>query len=166
MKGVKICILGVVEAEFGGIPSTHPNNAKGMKFSQAEEAIRKYLWLRNECDVFILLSHIGYDEDVEVAKKFPEFDLIIGGHSHTQIDGGEVHNGVLITQNENKLKKLTHTVLVVENGKVTGKSGSKMMCWTFISPPSSEGDARLRVGKRTHPDKTIAIMTSALRIIS
>lgn len=126
VKGVKICILGVVEAEFGGIPSTHPNNAKGMKFSQAEEAIRKYLWLRNECDVFILLSHIGYDEDVEVAKKFPEFDLIIGGHSHTQIDGGEVHNGVLITQNENKLKKLTHTVLVVENGKVTGKSATNI----------------------------------------
>ena len=126
VKGVKICILGVVEAEFNGIPSTHPNNVKGMRFAQAEETIKKYLWLRNECDVFILLSHIGYDEDVEVAKKFPEFDLIIGGHSHTQIDGGELHNGVLITQNVNKLKKLTHTVLVVENGKVTGKSATNI----------------------------------------
>ncbi|MBQ6310223.1 MAG: bifunctional metallophosphatase/5'-nucleotidase [Bacteroidales bacterium] len=126
VKGVKICILGVVEAEFNGIPSTHPNNVKGMRFAQAEETIRKYLWLRDECDVFILLSHIGYEEDVEVAKKFPQFDLIIGGHSHTQIDGGELHNGVLITQNENKLKKLTHTVLVVENGKVTGKSATNI----------------------------------------
>ena len=126
VKGVKICILGVVEAEFNGIPSTHPNNVKGIRFAPAEETIRKYMWLRNECDVFILLSHIGYDEDVEVAKKFPEFDLIIGGHSHTQIEGGEVHNGVLITQNENKLKKLTHTTLVVENGKVTGKSAKNI----------------------------------------
>ena len=126
VKGVKICILGVVEAEFNGIPSTHPNNVKGMTFAQVEETIRKFLYLRNECDVFILLSHIGYDEDVKMAEKFPEFDLIIGGHSHTQIDGGEVHNGVLITQNENKLKKLTHTVLVVENGKVTGKSATNI----------------------------------------
>ena len=126
VKGVKICILGVVEADFNGIPSTHPNNVKGMKFSPVEETIRKYLYLRNECDVFILLSHIGYDADVEMAAKFPEFDLIIGGHSHTQIDGGELHNGVLITQNVNKLKKLTHTVLTVENGKVTGKTAKNI----------------------------------------
>lgn len=126
VKGVKVCILGVVEAEFNGIPSTHPNNVRGIRFSPAEEAIRKYLWLRDECDVFILLSHIGYDEDVEVAKKFPQFDLIIGGHSHTQLDGGEIHNGVLITQNVNKLKRVTHTVLTVENGKVTGKTAKNI----------------------------------------
>ena len=126
VKGVKVCILGVVEAEFNGIPSSHPDNLKGMRFAQVEETIRKYLWLRNECDVFILLSHIGYDEDVKMAAKFPEFDLIIGGHSHTQIEGGEIHNGVLITQNVNKLKKLTHTVLTVENGKVTGKSATNI----------------------------------------
>ena len=41
VKGVKICILGVVEAEFNGIPSTHPNNVKGIRFAPAEETIRK-----------------------------------------------------------------------------------------------------------------------------
>ena len=126
IKGVKICILGVVETDSKGKPSTHPKNVEDISFAPVEQTIRRYIWLRDECDVFILLSHIGYDADTLMASKFPQFDLIIGGHSHTQIDGGELHNGVLITQNVNKLKRVTHTILTVENGKVTGKSASNI----------------------------------------
>ncbi len=39
--------------------------------------------LKNKCDIVILLSHSGYDNDIELAKKFPEINLIIGGHSQT-----------------------------------------------------------------------------------
>lgn len=35
------------------------------------------------CDMVIVLSHMGYDEDVDLAKSIMNVDLIIGGHSHT-----------------------------------------------------------------------------------
>ena len=34
----------------------------------------------------------------------PGIDLIIGGHSHTRIEKDQIHNGIMITQAENKLK--------------------------------------------------------------
>lgn len=121
VKGVKVCILGVIQLGIQGIPDSNPDHLKGIRFEGVEETINKYLYLRDQCDVFILLSHIGYEDDCAMAEKFPQFDLIVGGHTHTQIEGGELHNGVLITQNVNKLQRVTHTILTVENGKVTGK---------------------------------------------
>lgn len=126
VKGVRVCVLGVVQIGSHGRPDTHPKNVVGFTFAPVEETIQKYLYLRDECDVFILLSHIGFEDDVKVAEKFPQFDLIVGGHSHTQLEGGEIHNGVLITQNVNKLKRLTYTTLTVENGKVTNKQAKNI----------------------------------------
>ena len=42
-------------------------------------------YLRNEkkCDMVIVLSHIGYEEDLDLVKDIRGVDIIIGGHSHT-----------------------------------------------------------------------------------
>ena len=53
-----------------------------------------------------------------MAKIFPWFDLIIGGHTHTQLKGDEVVNGVLITQNKNKFNRVTYTTITLEDGKI------------------------------------------------
>jgi 5'-nucleotidase len=55
----------------------------------------------DDIDLTVLLTHIGYDSDVELAGMLkPEWgvDLIIGGHSHTVLDKPGEKNGVLITQ--------------------------------------------------------------------
>ena len=121
VEGVKVGVIGAIQLSPQGIPSTHPDNLKGIHFKPAAETIAQYEWLSKECDVTILLSHLGYSEDIEITKQFPWLDLIIGGHTHTQLKGDEVHNGILITQNKNKLKGVTYTTLTVEDGKVTGK---------------------------------------------
>ncbi len=126
IDGINIGILGVVQLGTRGIPDTHPANVEGITFSPVEETIAGYEWLAKKCDVNILLSHIGYEEDVKMAAKFPYYDLIIGGHSHTQIEGGEMHNGVLITQNVNRLKRVTYTTLTVEDGKVVKKEAENI----------------------------------------
>ena len=46
----------------------------------------------------ILLSHSGFDQDQLYARRFPEIDLIIGGHSQTLLDTLTVVNGVPIAQ--------------------------------------------------------------------
>ena len=39
------------------------------------------------CDMVILLSHMGYSEDLRIAETLHNVDLIVGGHSHTRVDG-------------------------------------------------------------------------------
>ncbi len=55
----------------------------------------------NDIDLTIILTHIGYESDLELAKMLdPDWgvDLIIGGHSHTMLDKPAKVNGVYIAQ--------------------------------------------------------------------
>ena len=118
VAGLKVGVIGVIQLGAQGIPGTHPDNLKGIWFTPAMTEISKYEWLSKQCDVTILLSHLGYPDDQEMAKIFPWFDLIIGGHTHTQLKGDEVVNGVLITQNKNKFNRVTYTTITLEDGKI------------------------------------------------
>jgi 2',3'-cyclic-nucleotide 2'-phosphodiesterase (5'-nucleotidase family) len=119
--GVKVGVIGVIQLGAHGLPSTHPDNLRGLSFTPAMETIGQYEWLREQCDVVILLSHLGYEDDIEMAKIFPWIDQIIGGHTHTQLKGNERVNGVLITQNKNKFGRVTYTTLTVDSGRVVDK---------------------------------------------
>ena len=55
----------------------------------------------DDIDLTILLSHIGFESDVKLAKLLkPEWgvDMIIGGHSHTILDKPKEVNKILISQ--------------------------------------------------------------------
>ncbi len=55
----------------------------------------------DDIDLTILLTHIGFDSDKELAAMLkPEWgvDMIIGGHSHTFLEKPEVVNNILISQ--------------------------------------------------------------------
>ncbi len=59
------------------------------------------VYKNDDIDLTVLLTHIGYDSDLELAGMLkPEWgvDLIIGGHSHTILDKPTEKNGVLVTQ--------------------------------------------------------------------
>lgn len=125
-NGMTIGVIGVVQLGSMGIPESHPARMTEISFSDPLETVKKYEFLRKECDVVILLSHLGFDTDVEFSKDLPWVDLIIGGHSHTQLKGGEMHNNVFITQNVNRLKQITHTTVVVEDGKVVSRTAENI----------------------------------------
>ena len=109
-----------------GKPESHPDNMTDLEFSDPLQSVQQYKNLRQQSDVVLLLSHMGYEDDVKLSAELPWVDLIVGGHSHTQLKGGEMHNGLLITQNVNRLARVTHITLTLENGKVTGKTAENI----------------------------------------
>lgn len=44
-------------------------------------------------DIVILVTHLGRDEDVKLVKQVRGVDAVLGGHSHTRLDSGELHQG-------------------------------------------------------------------------
>ena len=124
--GVRMAIIGVTALGPMGKPESHPDNMTDIEFTDPLQTIQQYKYLRNQSDVVLLLSHMGYEDDVKLSAELPWVDLIVGGHSHTQVKGGEMHNGLLITQNVNRLARVTHITLTVENGKVTGKKAENI----------------------------------------
>jgi 2',3'-cyclic-nucleotide 2'-phosphodiesterase (5'-nucleotidase family) len=123
-NGIKIAVLGLIQiGEENQIPSTHPDKVKGLVFSGGIETARKFTHLKNESDIFIALTHLGYDQDELLAKAMGELDIIIGGHSHTAITEPVEINGVLITQAGGYGKYLGRIEVIVKKGKVIHKKG-------------------------------------------
>ncbi|MCF2653970.1 5'-nucleotidase C-terminal domain-containing protein [Prevotella loescheii] len=117
--GTSIAILGLTQRDSISLqPDTSPTNVRNISFAPYSETARRYAWLRNVCDVFILLTHIGVEDDVRLAREMPEADIIIGGHSHTKLDPCIMEGNVMITQAERLMKYATHITLTVDNGKV------------------------------------------------
>lgn len=132
VDGLKVGIVGAVQVGESGTPSTHPDNLRGITFCRAHDVLGRYEWLSRQCDATVLLSHLGYQTDIEMAQLFPWFDLIVGGHTHTQLRADEpLHNGVLITQNKNKLRNVTHITLTVDSGRVVDKRAEYIAVRTY-----------------------------------
>ena len=64
----------------------------------------------------IMLSHVGYETDVKFAKDLDGVDIIVGGHSHTAVNGAK--------EGENVVKSKSGEPVVIaqagENGKYYG----------------------------------------------
>ena len=120
-KGVTICVLGLLQLGPNGIPDVLPEKAAGFSFRNPFEVAREYKWLRERCDVLILLTHLGFEDDVELAKQCPWADVIVGGHSHTKVNGAHMEGGVMVTQAGNSAHHLTRITLDVQDGRVVSK---------------------------------------------
>jgi 5'-nucleotidase len=114
-NGLKTAFVSFLDINDNGIPDTHPDNAKGFVFNDPFQTAKEYLFLKDSCDVFVMINHMGFEEDVKLANQMPakSIDVIIGGHSHTKVEKDQIHNGIMITQAERKLKYATLIKLTV-----------------------------------------------------
>ena len=120
-QGVKLAVVGMIELRADGLPGAHPDNMKMVRFKRANNALLDYKYLENQSNAFILLSHCGLEDDLELARANPWMDVIIGGHTHTLIEHPSETNGVLITQSGSNLKYATLVKLRFKDGKLIGK---------------------------------------------
>ena len=181
-NGLRTAFVSFLDINDNGIPDPHPDNAKGFTFNDPFKTAREYLFLKDSCDVFVMVNHMGFEEDVKLANQLPAHsaDLIIGGHSHTKVEKDQIHNGIMITQAERKLKYATLIKLKVSP---EGKVDREMQLLTVGNKGNTRADIQVMVdGYNNNPalTGTIAIaeddfsnyeeigflMTDAIRIAS
>jgi 5'-nucleotidase len=79
--GERIGIVGAITPELLTISTPGPDVKLKDLVSSVQAAVDELT--RTGVDKIILLSHIGYDADKELAPKLRGVDVIVGGHSHT-----------------------------------------------------------------------------------
>jgi 5'-nucleotidase/UDP-sugar diphosphatase len=122
--GIKLVVFGLIQIEPGsGLPSTHPDKVKGLRFSDPLAKALELKKLRSSGQVLIGLTHIGHDQDLLLAQEMPELDLIIGGHSHTRVEVPDIVNGVLVAQAGGDDQLLGRIDLRLEDGRIVEKKG-------------------------------------------
>lgn len=98
VSGVKIGILGLTTTETPSI--TKVENVKGLIFEDPAKAARKYIPLMKKegAQIIVALTHQGVDDDRKLAEEAPEIDLIVGGHSHTNLFKPDKVGNTMIVQ--------------------------------------------------------------------
>lgn len=82
---VKIGVIAINIQPKGLIAS---GNYDGMKFLQPERVANELalkLKTTDRCDMVICLSHLGYTADKRLVEQTRNIDIVIGGHSHTNM---------------------------------------------------------------------------------
>ncbi|GAA4713151.1 bifunctional metallophosphatase/5'-nucleotidase [Brevibacillus fulvus] len=111
---LQVAILGVT-VSYASVYETI-----GWNSQEPHELLRQQIdSLREQVDAIILLSHLGYNQDVELAKQFPQIDVILGAHSHHLLKQGERIGHTLITQAGKYGDYIGHVELTID---LSGKS--------------------------------------------
>ncbi len=117
--GVKYGIIGTMPIDFESV--TKKEVQEGIDVEDYDDTIE---CLQEEIDKLkkqgvnriILLSHTGYDIDKELAKNLDGVDIIVGGHSHSVVEG--------VKEGDNFLKSKSNEPVVItqagENAKYFG----------------------------------------------
>lgn len=98
------------------------------------------------CDLVFVVSHLGFDYDQLLASSVTGIDLIIGGHSHTEVPGPvQIGNTIILQAGEfgHYLGKLTLTL-----------TGSAIDAWTYELQP---------IDATVPPEPTTAAMLASLK---
>jgi len=119
-----VTFLGLIETNGkpgATIPSTHPFRVENFTFEKPDNVVHQYKNIKDNegTDLYIAMTHIGYGGsfgDSDLADEFPYFDMIIGGHSHSEIN--TIRNGIPIFQAGSYLNKLGKVELEIGNREI------------------------------------------------
>lgn len=103
IDGMKILFIGILTEDVIAKTKTEAVIGSLVDVNDAAKEIGKICNTFNGVDIdfTVLLTHIGYKKDIELAEKLdPSWgvDVIIGGHSHTFMDEPTKVNDILIVQ--------------------------------------------------------------------
>jgi len=146
IRGAKVGIIGIAQPDTPQL--SRPG--QGIVFNDPVQSARQAIQalVAQGVHAIIVVSHLGYSKDMELAPQLPEVDIIAGGHTHTLLGDfsalGFQSQGPYPTVCKNADNA---TVLVVQAGewakivgvlKVTFDAAGKVTAW--------EGGPRMPVG--------------------
>ncbi|WP_262122620.1 bifunctional metallophosphatase/5'-nucleotidase [Anaerococcus sp. Marseille-Q5996] len=130
VDGVKVGIFGLATEETK--TKSSPANTEGLTFANTiETAQNEVNNLRNQgAQIIICLSHLGEDKESKetstmIAENVEGIDLIIDGHSHTELQNGRYVGNTLIAQAKAHGYFIGDvTLLLDKDNKIVAKSAS------------------------------------------
>jgi 5'-nucleotidase len=156
LGGVRVTFLGVT------IPYPLVYELMGWRVREPVEAIREELArVREEADVTVLLSHLGFHNDRALAKELSGVDVIIGSHTHHLLETPERIGDTWIAAAGKFGQYLGHLILEVdaETGALVNVDGA---CHPLDGEEGDDGMNRLLGRYRKVAAKQLAMPAAYL----
>ncbi|MDO9067706.1 MAG: hypothetical protein Q7W05_04535, partial [Deltaproteobacteria bacterium] len=113
---LKAALIGLISPDaFKYYPQ---DSLQGLEVKEPDTILQSILEnLKGRADIFILVSHLGYEKEVEIARKFPQLTLIVGGHTQTELQTADLSAGVPIIEAGASAKSLSYAWLQKQGGQ-------------------------------------------------
>ncbi len=119
INGLKIGMIGLAS---NIVDKTMPASfGEGLTFSNGREELPRlveYLRSHEDVDLIVLLSHLGFPQDVKLLSEVQGIDICLSGHTHNRLYQPVLQGGTIIVQSGAHGSFLTHLKLEVENRKI------------------------------------------------
>lgn len=160
-KGTKIGLIGAT-APF---PLSYtPNGWDARSWTDILPNIVQFL--RKKVDVLILLSHLGINDDRQIAKELPEFDVIIGSHTHHLFPNGEKDGDTLLAAAGRFGEYVGEVTLFLDKQQVDKARADTFATQEMLSYPEDEAEIfnYTDEGEKMLQDKKVAWLPCDLSV--
>lgn len=83
--GIRVAIIGLITDYTPNMIT--PTGNEGLAFAPPMYSLASVVRaMRPHVDLVVVVSHVGHEEEVDLARTVPGIDLIVGGHSHTKVE--------------------------------------------------------------------------------
>lgn len=89
-SGLKIGVIGLLTDLTNVVEPGIAVNIQYFNPIETANVYASFLKDRRKCDLVIVLSHLGFTVDKDVAAMSKDIDVIVGGHSHTFLEHPEI----------------------------------------------------------------------------
>src|SRR3546814_387328 len=98
-----------------------PRFSQGLRFEIGVEELRDHVaQMRGQVDLLVVLSHVGFPQDVQFAKDVPGIDVIVSGHTHNRMEQAIEVEGCLIFQSGCHGSFIGRLDLDLQDGELVG----------------------------------------------
>ena len=102
-KGIRFGVIGLTTEEVK--TTSYPKHVRDLNVIDLVRALEKTLpEVRRQSDFVVLVTHITESEEEKVANAFPDVQLIIGGHSHSELPEPRFVGKTMIVRTGNQLR--------------------------------------------------------------
>lgn len=146
--GVRVGFIGLTSPI---IPRMSPRFAAGLRFLDEREALASAVEeLRGgeRCDVVVLVSHLGFAQDVALVRSIDGVDVVLSGHTHNRLARPAVVAGTILIQSGFSGSFLGRLELEVTTGRISGWRHELVALDESIEP---DGDVRALVEEGLAP---------------
>ncbi len=120
-SGLRVAIIGLACPI---VDKTMPASfSTGVYFTMGNRELPR--WIKRvrkdeKADLVVVLSHLGFPQDVKLAGEIDGIDILVSGHTHNRMDEAIVVNGTVIFQSGCHGSFVGRLDIEVEEGKVAG----------------------------------------------
>lgn len=139
--GLRVGIIGIASNIVD--KTMPPRFSEGIYFTLGEEelpAAIAHLRDKERVDLIVLLSHLGFPQDVQLVSEVPGVDVCLSSHTHNRVYRPVRQGQTLVIQSGSQGSFLGRLDLQVEHGRIVDYSHRLIVVDSSIVPDTTVGD--------------------------